>query len=327
MIVYGIEHKQGDLFNSGERIIAHGCNCQGFMGAGVAAVVRTKFPVVYEKYKRAVDAKVFNLGYAQFVKDAPNNIAVYNLATQENPGADGSPWGIYLAFCNMLEHARANHVTRIAIPLIGAGIADLRWRDLNGEWCILEALYKAREDTRTEDSVKIVVYVRPEEWWKVAGDGAEVPEVPQRVVAYTDGASSPDGSGGWAWAVSEKQKDSGAAFETTNQRMEIHAAIEAVECFANIPLTIVSDSKYVVDCMNQRWYTKWRKNGWKNSQKEPVSNQDLWERLLKAVEPHPDVKFEWVKGHSGDPLNDLADRLAVRAKEEGRDLRQKVGIA
>ena len=322
MIIYGVEHIKGDLFRGDERVIAHGCNCIGMMGAGVAKVIRDRFPLVFRKYQAAVDAKVFNLGYAQFVRDAENNICVYNLATQRNPGKDGSYWGCYLAFCNMLEHAKVNNVTRIAMPRIGGGIAGLMWKDLNGEQCVLDCLAVAREHTGTTESIEIVVYVTPEEWWTLTDD--DMP--PDRITVYTDGASSPDGAGGWAWVVSERQKDSGAAADTTNNRMELMAVIEAIEAFGpNVPLTIVSDSKYVVDCLNQRWYVKWRKNGWKNVQKEPVANPDLWERLLKAVEAHPDLKVEWVKGHSGDPLNDLADRLAVRAKEEGRDLRQGVG--
>jgi ribonuclease HI len=144
------------------------------------------------------------------------------------------------------------------------------------------------------------------------------------MIIYTDGASSPDRAGGWAWVVSETQKDSGAACDTTNQRMEIYAAIEALNAFGPGDMTIVSDSRYVVDCMTRKWYAKWRKNGWKTRDGNPVISQDLWEQLLAAVARHRSVKFTWVKGHSGDPLNDFADRLAVRAKEEGREERQRM---
>lgn len=107
----------------------------------------------------------------------------------------------------------------------------------------------------------------------------------------------------------------GYAFPTTNQRMEVTAAFEAVKAFPDVPISIVSDSKYVVDCFNQHWYVKWRRNGWMNSQKKAVANQDLWMPFTLLVDEHPSVKFLWVKGHSGDPANEKADFLAVRSKE------------
>jgi len=142
---------KGDLFNSGERVIAHGCNCVGVMGAGVAKIVKANHPIVFEKYQRAIDAKVFNLGYAQFVVDQENDMCVYNLATQRQPGADGSTWGIYLAFCNMFEHAASNNITRIAIPKLGSGIARLDW-----EKQVVPQILAAKRDTRT--TVEVVVY-------------------------------------------------------------------------------------------------------------------------------------------------------------------------
>lgn len=134
---YMTYHK-GDLFTSGERVIAHGCNCVGVMGKGVAKIVATKFPLVKKKYKTAVNAGVFNLGYAQFVLDEENDICVYNLATQKQPGANASKWGVFLAFANMFEHAAANNITRIAIPKIGTGIGGMQWDD------VLDAIDMAR---------------------------------------------------------------------------------------------------------------------------------------------------------------------------------------
>lgn len=78
------------------------------------------------------------------------------------------------------------------------------------------------------------------------------------------------------------------------------------------PLAIHSDSTYVVNCFRDRWWVKWRRNGWKNSKREPVANSDLWMPLVDLVEG-ADVTFTWVKGHSGDPMNDFVDQLAVRA--------------
>jgi len=108
---------------------------------------------------------------------------------------------------------------------------------------------------------------------------------------------------------------SGAAAHTTNQRMEITGAFRAVQAHPDETLVIVSDSKYVVDCFNQRWYFKWRKNGWITSTKKEVANQDLWRPFTELVDIHPAVSFQWVKGHSGHPANEMADFLAVQAKE------------
>ena len=80
------------------------------------------------------------------------------------------------------------------------------------------------------------------------------------------------------------------------------------------PVHVVSDSTYVVNCFRDRWYEGWRKRGWLNAAKKPVANRDLWEPLVELYEQRrPDVTFEWVKGHSGDRMNDAVDRLAVAA--------------
>ncbi len=97
------------------------------------------------------------------------------------------------------------------------------------------------------------------------------------------------------------------------------AAYEAVR--ANLgPLEIVSDSTYVVHCFRDRWHEGWKKRGWKNSKREPVANRDLWEPFIDLVLTRGDVTFRWVKGHGGDPMNDLVDRLAVEAAatQQGR---------
>ncbi|HEY6531836.1 MAG TPA: RNase H family protein [Acidimicrobiales bacterium] len=130
---------------------------------------------------------------------------------------------------------------------------------------------------------------------------------------YTDGACSGNpGPGGWAWAVPGGAFAAGAEAHTTNQRMEISAAFEAVKTVEG-PLEIVSDSTYVVNCFRDRWHEGWVKRGWLNSQKKPVANRDLWEPFVELVRARGDVTFRWVKGHAGDPMNDLVDRLAVEA--------------
>ncbi len=136
--------------------------------------------------------------------------------------------------------------------------------------------------------------------------------------AYTDGACSGNpGPGGWAWAVPGGAFASGSAERTTNQRMEIEAALEAVRANPG-RLEVVSDSTYVVNCFRARWQEGWRRRGWLNSQRKPVANRDLWEPLVDLVEARGDVTFRWVKGHSGDPVNDLVDRLAVEAATNQR---------
>ena len=137
--------------------------------------------------------------------------------------------------------------------------------------------------------------------------------VPDGVTAvYTDGSCSKNpGPGGWAWAVADGRQGSGGHPSTTNQRMEILAALEAVRALSDSPLVVVSDSTYVVNCFRDGWWRGWLARGWRTSAKQPVANRDLWEPLIEVVERRRDVTFRWVKGHSGDAMNDLVDRLAV----------------
>ena len=138
------------------------------------------------------------------------------------------------------------------------------------------------------------------------------------ITVYTDGACAGNpGPGGWAWAVAPEGTPFGSGGEarSTNQRMEIFAALEAMRSNDG-DLTIVSDSTYVVNCVNNKWYANWQRNGWRNSQKQPVANQDIWKpfvELYLARTPRP--IFQWVKGHSGNRMNDLVDALAVAASK------------
>jgi ribonuclease HI len=131
---------------------------------------------------------------------------------------------------------------------------------------------------------------------------------------YTDGACSGNpGPGGWAWAEAPEGTPNGSGSEahTTNQRMEIMAVLEALRA-TDGPVTIVSDSTYVVNCFRDKWWVRWLANGWRNAKKEPVANADLWKPLIDLVQQRQ-PEFRWVKGHSGDRMNDLVDRLAVAA--------------
>ncbi|MBT0773772.1 ribonuclease HI [Kineosporia sp. J2-2] len=130
---------------------------------------------------------------------------------------------------------------------------------------------------------------------------------------WTDGACSGNpGPGGWAWATKDGRQDSGGEPKTTNQRMEVSAALNAILALEG-PLVVVSDSTYVVNCFRDEWWRGWLARGWVNSQKKPVANRDLWEPLITAFKERGDISFRWVKGHSGDTMNDLVDRLAVEA--------------
>jgi len=115
---------------------------------------------------------------------------------------------------------------------------------------------------------------------------------------------------------------SGAAAWTTNQRMEITAVLEAVRALDG-PLEVVSDSAYVVRCFQDRWWEGWLRRGRVSSQRRPVANRDLWEPLVEVV-GRREITWRWVKGHSGDPMNELVDQLAVEA---GRTLRGQQGAA
>lgn len=136
--------------------------------------------------------------------------------------------------------------------------------------------------------------------------------MPAPTTVYTDGACSGNpGPGGWAWAVPDGPFASGAEAKTTNQRMELTAALDAVSSLPG-PLEIVSDSTYLVNCFRDRWWEGWIARGWLTSQRKPVVSRDLWEPLIEEVRRRR-ITFRWVKGHSGDPWNDLVDRLAVEA--------------
>ena len=136
-------------------------------------------------------------------------------------------------------------------------------------------------------------------------------------LVHTDGACRGNpGPGGWAWAVGTTRYASGAEAHTTNQRMELTAVLEALRANPDGAIEVVSDSTYVVRCFHDRWYLGWRRRGWRNSQNQPVANRDLWEALLPlALESGREVRFSWVRGHAGDPMNEFVDRLATAAAD------------
>lgn len=138
----------------------------------------------------------------------------------------------------------------------------------------------------------------------------------KRVEIYTDGACSGNpGPGGWGAILrfnGVEKEMSGGDPETTNNRMEMMAAISALEALKRpCVIDIYTDSSYVRDGIT-KWIFGWQKRGWKTADKKPVKNVELWQRLLKALEPHQ-VEWHWVKGHAGHPENERCDELARQA--------------
>jgi ribonuclease HI len=141
---------------------------------------------------------------------------------------------------------------------------------------------------------------------------------PKQVDIYTDGACSGNpGPGGWGAVLiyGDKEKEiAGGESNTTNNRMELKAAIEALNqlkqpCIVNL----YTDSVYVRDGIT-KWIENWKKNNWRTAGKKPVKNIELWQDLEKALSTHQ-VQFHWVKAHNGNKYNEIADRLAVQARE------------
>jgi ribonuclease HI len=138
------------------------------------------------------------------------------------------------------------------------------------------------------------------------------------VIAYTDGACRGNpGPGGWGVSLrygNHEKELCGGESPTTNNRMELMAAISALESLRETcSITLHTDSKYVLQGLTE-WLPGWKKRGWKTADKKPVKNQDLWERLDAAAARHQ-IDWKWVKGHSGDPGNENADRLANKGLE------------
>lgn len=138
----------------------------------------------------------------------------------------------------------------------------------------------------------------------------------ETITIYTDGACSGNpGKGGWGAVLlykDHKKEISGMNKDTTNNRMELTAVIESLKNVKkSIPLKIYTDSKYVMDGIT-KWIKSWKKNGWRTADKRPVKNCDLWQALDFECQKHQ-ISWYWVKGHSGDKYNEIADELARQA--------------
>lgn len=146
----------------------------------------------------------------------------------------------------------------------------------------------------------------------------------KHVDVFTDGACSGNpGPGGYG--IIMKYKDtikefSGGAAQTTNNRMEMTAVIEALSMLKeSCEVTVYSDSKYVIDAVTKGWAKSWQKNNWVKSDKKKALNPELWEKLLGLLDKHR-VEFVWVKGHAGHPENERCDELAVEQSQKFKSL-------
>ena len=143
----------------------------------------------------------------------------------------------------------------------------------------------------------------------------------KQVEIYTDGACRGNpGPGGYGAVLKyrrHRKEISGGFRETTNNRMEIFAAIAALEQLIEpCEITLYSDSRYLVDAVSKRWLANWKRRGWIKADKQPVLNVDLWRRLEAAMAPHR-LKFVWVRGHASNAENNRCDELAVAAATRG----------
>ena len=137
----------------------------------------------------------------------------------------------------------------------------------------------------------------------------------KKVDIYTDGSCRFNpGPGGWGAVLvyGKREKDlSGGEANTTNNRMELTAAIKALEALKEpCEVHLCSDSKYLIDGLEKGWAASWRQNGWRRADKSAAQNPDLWERLLDLLKTHTVTEYEWVKGHAGHPYNERCDAMA-----------------
>ncbi|PWE56227.1 ribonuclease HI [Metarhizobium album] len=151
----------------------------------------------------------------------------------------------------------------------------------------------------------------------------------RRYRIHTDGGCRRNpGLGGWGAVLQivesnadgetivKEAETKGAEPQTTNNRMELIAAIKSLECLSDksMPVTVVSDSEYLVKGMNE-WINGWIRRGWRNGKGKPVENLDLWQQLDTVAQVFHEIRWEWIKGHAGHPLNERADQLANAAMD------------
>jgi len=152
-----------------------------------------------------------------------------------------------------------------------------------------------------------------------------------KVIIYNDGGyHSSTKIGGWAAILNynniQKEILGATDLETTSQRMELQSCIESLKQLKrfDMPVEIWSDSAYLVNCINQKWYTQWIFNNWKTKNKKHVKNKDLWKQILSLYAKFKDIKFFHIKGHNGNEMNEKVDKLVQKAiKKLEKEMEQK----
>ncbi len=144
---------------------------------------------------------------------------------------------------------------------------------------------------------------------------------PTQLEIFTDGScDTVSGRGGWGYLLrygDEQKTASGFAADTTNNRMELTAAVEALTALKKpSAVTIITDSQYLKNAFTAGWLKNWQRNGWRTASKQPVKNKDLWLRLLELSATH-ELSWRWTKGHAGHAENELVDQLALQARRRG----------
>jgi len=149
----------------------------------------------------------------------------------------------------------------------------------------------------------------------------------RHVTIHTDGScDTGSGDGGWAYLLEHRgarKRASGYEPNTTNNRMELTAAVRALEALTEpCDVTLVTDSEYLKKAFTDGWLGRWQKNGWRTASRQPVKNRDLWEELL-ALERVHDVRWSWTRGHDGHPENEEVDKMALEARKQRHGARSR----
>ena len=148
-----------------------------------------------------------------------------------------------------------------------------------------------------------------------------MPRMPKDVHVYTDGScDTTTGNGGWGYIINyrgQQKTASGYEANTTNNRMELTAAVQALSNLReHCIVTLVTDSEYLKRAFTDGWLDSWQQNGWRTSKRQPVKNQDLWRKLIELSEFNQ-ISWSWVRGHTGHKANERADKLALEARKRG----------
>lgn len=341
----GIREVKGDLLSSECVVRCHQVNCRGVMGAGIAAQIKAKYPEAFPLYEGL--CKQFGdkmLGEVQFIP-CHDGTVIANMFSQDDCAVGKCQTDIYAledCFDRLLVFAAKTGVS-IGFPkYVGAGLGGGDWNQIYGLIhtyfdseivdCLIVEYDKAGAGKQSAESPvnKAESGQAPNPAGEKKSDAAPAAEdksdeKPRKkrekfeVSIYTDGSCLGNpGPGGWGAILMAKDVDtkelSGGEKETTNQRMELTAAIKALEALRSpCRVELYSDSAYLVNSVTKGWMSGWKKDGW--TKKDGLANVDLWQQLDALLEKH-DVTFNWVKGHASNPYNNRCDVLARTAAEE-----------